>query len=357
MRVRTVDLWFGVASATASLLIALAIGCDERPRAPYVPPPLPAVAPPAAPVDLKTLPATQPSPPRANYVVGRIFTTDGQLLRKAGIRVEVEIKGLLQATSEQVTITFNAEADGTYAKKLEPGLYYPPSARIEFTFEGGNYRLPLVPVYGRAGDAAIAPGDAAMRFVRRATGMRIAPFLETRPDRIPRHSAYGMGSVQESSIGVAQDFVWRLNGMRPGPLKDEERPESWIGGCLYPDYVSFRPDIKRNVPAAPLGTRVFFVFTPIGGKPDDSLGELVVAERRFEGAGTSLYHPFIHDVPLERFTITGFEILPDGKRKPLLFLKPDSKWGDSMQGTFPANLRTSTLEPLRFLFTRSETTE
>jgi hypothetical protein len=329
------------------------VGCDQAPRPPVPPPPPNPTGPTTAPSGLANLALDKATPVYPGYVAGRVFTTDGMLLQRPDARVRVEMKGIL-ASSENVTVTIDAQPDGTYSKKLEPGLYYQPYARIEFSFAGSNYRLPLVPIAGGAIDASIGNLDSAMRWLYRVTGRLIDFPIEQRGDKIPRPPPLATAPVQEASVGVSQDFVWRLSGLRPGASRDEEKPESWLGGSMSADYISFLPDTGHSVVQPPSGTRVFFVVTPNGPLADGSPGKTVIAERHYEAAGNSVYHPLIHDIPLCRFTVSGFELLPNGKTRPLLFMRRDRKWYDFIQHIFPSDLEKAMLEPQRFPFTRRE---
>jgi hypothetical protein len=335
----------------AACLVLAAGGCDQPPRRASPPPPPPATSPAAQVIDLKSLPLGARTPPRPGYATGRIFDTDGRLLDRPNAKVTVELLGISAATSEKVTVSFNPDADGTYSRKLEPGLYYTPTAKIEFPFDSHTYRLPLVPIGPPGGEPphADVPG-----FLHRYTGMVIDPPIEIRLERIPRPSFRAYTQVEEAGTGLVQDFVWRLSGTRPGAILDPEKPEAWIGGSLQPNYVSLRQDIGRVVRPPPPGTRVFFIIRPISLLADGSQGKVIIAERKFEAAGGSLQKAFIHDIPLMKFEARGFEVTRDGKMRPLLFKRPNGSWGEVDLATFPPDLKQSTLSFLFFEFSRQD---
>lgn len=309
-------LRFLTARAAAVLLLAiLAAGCDDAPRPPPADPPAsrPTTKPAFVPIDFPALGPSDPTPGRAGYAVGRVLGPGGKPLDRPGVRVEVQIAGVLHATSERTVVRFDAAADGTYVRPLEPGTYSPPTARIEFPFEGSNYRLPLLPV--------------------------------RKPD----------ASSTDASDGVVQDFAWRLTGLRPDARADPDSPDPWIGGCVRLDYIGLDVREQRALRPAPAGTRVAFTLTPKSPLADGTAGEPVVAERAYSAGGSGLLQPLITDLPLARWEVKGAEVFPDGRRRALLFFQTDGTWKESVEGPFLADFdRGDVLGLVAIKFTRQE---
>jgi len=298
-------------------------GCDDGPHT--TPPPTSqptATTTPAAfhPVDFASLKPTEPSPHRPGFVVGRILGPNGKpVTLKGGAievqRIELQMNGVLNADASDANLRFEADPDGTYMRKLQSGTYNAPTGRIEFRFQDRTFRLPLVPILN-----------------------------EDRP-----------GTPYESANGVVQDFAWRLTGPRPGSPKDEEKPDSWIGGSIYADYVNIRAAERRTIRTAPLGTKILFTVTPKSLLADGTTGKPITLERKYKGLGTELDLPLLRDLPLAQLELRGVEIFPDGKQQSLLFLQKDGKsWTESVSGTFLPDLDKASIEPVRVKFTRKE---
>ncbi|QOV87570.1 hypothetical protein [Humisphaera borealis] len=305
-----------VAVMTMVLMVVwVGCGCEERTPINPVPPPATATAPAEKPlpkIDATSIPLQEPTPAFPGFAAGRIFRTDGKLIDDPSLRVEVLQTGLLDdSVNTKVSQPIDARPDGVYVGRLQPGTYQQPSARIEFSYNKNQYRLPLTP----------------------------------RPPEAKR---------QDASEGVSQDFVWKLDGQRPGDRGDKLRPETWIGGSIYPEYRSFRPDLKRVVQAPPPGTKVIFTLIPKTPLPDGTQAKTRTAIRNYNATNTSLNDGIIVDLPLAFWEVRGEEVFPDGSRSPLLFLLTEGAWADSVTGTFQADLARSALKPVTVTFTRRE---
>lgn len=311
---------FGLAARAVLLSVWAAVaagGCDDPPR--RSPPPDTRPATPAEkpmePIDFDALAATDPTPARPGYLVGRVLGADGKPIRTSGgtggVRVEVTAAGVRE-DAQNVTVRFDVGPDGTFAKKLEPGTYTSITARIEFTFEDHAYRLPLPP-------------------------------------------ANGSESRQETAFGVAQDFAFKLTGVRPGQRADPERPEVWIGGTINAHYIGVDPIQRRTLRSAPQGTLVRFTLTPQGTLADGSRVPPIVLDRRYDTSGSALDRPLLTDLPLARYRMAGVEQRPDGSRRSVLFLQPDNQtWAETVEGTFSADLSRALLEPQMIHFMRQD---
>ena len=302
-------------SFASAVLVSIAIGCDDRAPINSVPPPVAATLPAEKPlptIDQTTLKAEDPTPAHPGFATGRVFGADGKPITLPGVRIEVIQTGLLDdSVNSKVTVPVEARSDGVYIGRLRPGTYQQPTARIEFAFNKNQYRLPLT----------IRPPEA-----RR----------------------------QDASEGVAQDFIWKLEGPKPGDKGEKNRPESWIGGSIYPEYRSFRTDLRRVVQSPPPGTKILFTLIPKSPLADGSEGKTRTAIRTYNATNTSLNDGVIVDLPLAFWEVRGEEMFPDGKRSGLLFLQSDGAWGDSVTGTFEADLAQSSLKGVKVLFTRRE---
>jgi hypothetical protein len=180
---------------------------------------------------------------------------------------------------------------------------------------------------------------------------------------MPDYLADREKTEKERFVGIASDgrrWVMFERDPQGGLAKvkettlDPEKPEAWIGGSLQPNYVSLRQDIGRVVRPPPPGTRVFFVLRPLSLLADGTRGKMIVAERKYEAAGSGLQQPFIHDIPLMRFEASGFEVYRDGKMRPLLLKRANGSWAERDQASFPPDLKQSMLSFLYFEFTRQD---
>lgn len=296
-------------------LVVCGAGCEDRPRYKPEPATVPATAPaePETPkIDVAKLKPGDPTPAFPGFATGRVVNVEGKPITQDGIRLEVILGGLLDETQGRVTLPVEPGPDGVYIKPLKPGTYLLPTARIEFPFNGKQYRLPLS-----------THGPALRR--------------------------------QEASEGVVQDFIWKLSGPRPGQKGDKGRPDTWIGGTIYPEYRSYRQDLGRVIKSPPAGTKVEFTLNPKSPLADGSLDKPRVAIRLYNPTQVALHDPAIVDLPLAMWEVRGEEVFPDGTRRPVQFLQSDNRtWGDSVTGTFEADLAESALRPVHITFTRRE---
>jgi len=299
--------------ATVASGFVCSTGCEEPPRpSPEVPVVATAPAEAAMPtIDVSSLTLKDPTPAFPGFATGRVMDEQGKPIAVEGVRISVMQTGLLDETQAKVEIPVEPNESGVYVARLKPGTYLQPKARIEFTFNGNRYRLPLSP-----------------------------------------HG--GMHKRQEASEGVVQDFVWKLEGPRPGETADKSRPETFIGGTITPEFRSFRSDLKRVIKSPPHGTKVQLTLIPKSPLADGSSGQARVVNRLYNPTQTALIDAPILDLPLAMWEVRGEEIFPDNTRSPLLFLNTDNSWRETVSGTFSADLAASALKPVLITFTRKE---
>lgn len=290
-------------------------GCDDRSTGNPVSMPV-TTAPAEKPlpvIDAATLKPDEPTPVHPGFATGRVLGADGKPIALPDVRIEIVHVGLLDdGRDSKTTSAVEARpADGVYVARLKPGTYLQPTGRIEFSFNRNRYRLPL----------------------------------SLRPPEAKR---------QDAADGVMQDFVWKLDGNRPGEKGDKTRPESWIGGSISPEYQSYRRDLNRTLRPPPVGTKVVFALVPTTPLADGSKGAPRTAIRTYNPTFTGLNDPMIVDLPLAFWEVQGEEIYPDGGRQPVLFLQQDGTWKDRVTGTFEADLARSALKPVSITFTRKD---
>lgn len=261
---------------------------------------------------LPSLKPEEPTPAIPGFAVGRVFGFDGKPITLADARIEIIAGGILDDGSNmRVNTPILVGRDGSYMERLKPGAYMQPTGRIEFTFKNRQYRLPLTP----------------------------------RPPEAKR---------QDSAAGLAQDFIWKLEGPRPGDKGDRNRPETWIGGTINPIYQTYRDDLKRPVKSPPPGSKVVFTLLPKSPLADGSEGKPRTATRHYNPTTTGLTDAPIVDVPLAYWEVRGEEILPDGSKSSLLFTVDGRSWQESVAGSFQADLNESALKPVEIYFTRKD---
>ena len=84
---------------------------------------------------------------------------------------------------------------------------------------------------------------------------------------------------------------------------------------------------------------------------DGRQGQPVTFERKYEGLAR-LDNSMLCDIPPATYKISGEDVLPDGRRVPVLLLDADGQWKESLSGAFEPNLERAALEAMQFYFTR-----
>ena len=253
-----------------------------------------------------------PTTPKPDHARGRVVGQNGKPVNVPGVRISIKFYGISHETTRRIERSHDiAAADGQYEVKLEPGTYRPIEAVIEVPFANRYYKFDLHPL----------------------------------------QETFGHG--MESSQGLAQDFVWKLTGLKPKQPNDPTRGESWYGATLMLRYVGYREDLKTSVPRPPDGTRLIFTMTPITPLADGTPGRTITFERAYSGP-LGLDNPLLTDIPLARYTLTAEEIFPGEpeRRGKVLILGEDGKWGDSAQGTFGSDLASRATERVVVRFSR-----
>jgi hypothetical protein len=254
--------------------------------------------------------ATERTQPKPGYARGRVLGQNGVPVALPGARIAINLRGISHEGGRRIdTYREIAGADGTFEFALEPGMYRPLEAFIEVPFNNRQYRFHLHPV----------------------------------------HDSFGQG--QESGQGIAQDFEWRLSGLRPKQPADPARPESWYGASILMRFIPYREDLKVSVPSAPNGTKVTITLTPITPLADGTNGRELTFERIY-GGGIGLEQPYLTDIPLAKYSLVGKEVFPDGQTGKLLILGENGAWGDKAEGTFGSDLQAKGVEQVIVRFSR-----
>jgi hypothetical protein len=251
-----------------------------------------------------------PTDPKPGYARGRVVGQNGKPINIPGIRITIQFYGISHESAKKIEMSHDiAAADGQYEVKLEPGTYRPVEAVIEVPFEKSYYKFNLHPL----------------------------------------QETFGLG--QESSQGLAQDFQWRLTGLKPKQPNDPNRSESWYGGTLVLRFSGYREDLKMSVPRPPDGTKVSFSLTPLTPMADNSPAHTITFERNYSGP-LGLDNPLLTDIPLARYKMSGQEIFPDGRTGPVLLLGEGARWTSEIEGTFASDLQSKGVERVIVRFTR-----
>jgi hypothetical protein len=314
--------------ASTALLVSLALlgaagGCDDRPSggsgpttSRYAERQDPQGVPAGLEIPVPTQPSaswTQPFPPttpKPGYARGRVVGQNGKPVNIPGVRITINFYGISHEYAKKIEFSHDiAAGDGQYEVKLEPGTYRPVEAVIEVPFDKSYYKFPLHPL----------------------------------------QETFGLG--QESAQGLAQDFQWRLTGLRPKQPNDPNRAESWYGGTLVLRFSGYREDLKMSVPRPPEGTKASFSLTPLTPMADGSPARTITFERGYSGP-LGLDNPLLTDIPLARYKLTAQENFPDGRTGPLLLLGEGNRWQTETEGTFASDLQSKSVERAIVRFTR-----
>jgi hypothetical protein len=228
-----------------------------------------------------TPPAVSPLPPTpttspatVGFVTGRVVGANGQPIAAPSAVVTVSISGVSYQSGQNVAFTATPNPDGSYAQRVADGSYR-VSASVALTYDGQEYRLDLEPVGGSQAN-------------------------------------------RDSAAGIQQDFVWRIQGLRPGRATGTRDSSDYYGVTIAPHFQStFSDRQSRWIPIGPLDARVIFTLTPTAPLLDGSRGETLT----LEGNYSDLYNDFngsLYDVPIGVYEAAGVEVGADGRVTPLL---------------------------------------
>jgi hypothetical protein len=238
-------------------------------------------APPASPPAAVPLPVSPPTP-LPGHAFGRVTHPDGRPIAVPGAVVTVAISGVA-FTGTQVNLTVQPDAEGRYAQRLPDGSYQLRGS-IELPFDGGRYRFDLDPL-----GAATANRDSAP--------------------------------------GIAQDFVWRTSGLRPGAPEGSTDRFDYFGASIILTFMTYRQDVGRAVPPAPADARLLFTLTPVGASIDGgAVGERTFERRPDPRLGGVTPEPLL-DVPIGVYTLSGVQIDALGAVTPLLMQRSFAEYG------------------------------
>lgn len=298
---RTSATW---ATLFSILALGLSPGCDQGGPQQTFPDPLPATKP-------STAAAAQ------HVVRGRVLGQDGMPITLSGARITVEIAGSSDVVkvddprSGKVEHYATPDAGGNYRVGVEPGIYSKVIARIEFPFNGKNYRLDL-------------------------------------------HPENEAGRKRESAQGIEQNFTWRLSGLRPRMEQNSLQPMAYYGGAVRLDFRSYEKGAGDRVKPPPPGTTLQFKMTPQGKLADGSEGKELSFDRKYDALFVGVDNDNLVDVPLGMYRLSGEEVYPDKSRRTLKILDAGGVWNPSTVGTFEPNLDDNRLHYVSARFTRSQ---
>jgi hypothetical protein len=236
--------------------------------------------------------APAPSKPKPGYAVGHVLKEDGKPITVPGAKITVAFHGISSKSGERVEYAPKVKPDGSYEQKLVDGTYHVFAAQLQVPFQGKTFLLALEPL-----------GD----------------------DK----------SDQDSEKGIAQDYVWKVKGLRPGKEADEGNFTNWYGASVGMKLDTYRNDVKKSVPRPPQGTKYVFTLTPQGKLIDGSDGQVLTFTRGIDRVlGGLEKNGSLNDVPIGVYIVKGEEVAPDGAKKPLLIMQQYPKYGDSAEARF-----------------------
>ncbi len=201
--------------------------------------------------------------PRAGYIIGRCIDMRGKPLAGVGVRVF----GTTQKGGETTSFETKTDATGKYAVKLPAGNFHVGWAHY-FT------------------DAPSGP-----------------------PYALPLHPLDGSNDDQNSTPGIVEDLVLKING-RISPKNDPDSDLSYYGGFITVEggtleNGNFLDGYNYKFPA---GSSVELTLTPSGKLADGSTGQILTLRRPIERG----YLAEFRDVPLGAYSLTARLVSADG---------------------------------------------
>lgn len=258
----------------------------------------PAVQKPLVPKPLKVAPLL----PKAGYVIGRCMNMEGKPL----VGVQIFMKGVTLAGGENTETFTKTKADGTYSMRVPPGLY------------------------------AVYATHTVM-FAEEKHALRL-------------EALDGESQQQDSTEGVVEDFVWKINGLRPDELAKATSERTWnyayYGARIYPSartslgeypHSEDKTSLSKLYPA---DSQLEITLVPQGPLIDGSQGATIVEKLRMGDEG--LWTFGMRNIPIGIYTATAKLTAPDGTHVPLRCKVDDPNkgvaevpWGTSARVTFP----------------------
>jgi hypothetical protein len=215
----------------------------------------------------------------AGVIKGTATTTDGRPVKSIG----GSISGYSAKSGQNVSATIDG-ADGKYRVAVGPGQFA-TRAWTDVEYNGRNYRIDLCPVDGKS-----------------------------------------VLAKQDTTAGVIKNFVWKLDGFRPGSdARTDDRFYSHFGGSinLNPEGqgATYWADIKGDYshapePKIPPDATVELTLTPDGPLIDGSTGKPIVLTQT-PGKVTGYMDRIARGIAIGRYKATAKAKLADGTVKPL----------------------------------------
>ncbi len=241
--------------------------------------------------------------PKPNYVIGRCVNMKGQPLAN----VRMFFKGVtLQGGQNTETLT-KTKADGSYSMRVPQGMYS---------------------VYA---EHSVDANEQIYKFQLEALD--------------------GDSDTQDSTEGVVEDFVWKIQGLRPGQKAKATSEREWnyayYGARVYPNtYRSHGkyPNLEDETSLSktyPADSQLEITLEPEGALIDGSTGTTVIERLRLGDMGNWAFG--IRNFPVGIYTATVKVITPN-EQKIALRCKVDQEgkdldaipWAASARLVFPA---------------------
>ena len=250
------------------------------------------------------LPKLKALAPKPNYVIGRCVNMAGKPL--AGVKIF--IKGVTMAGGEKTETFTKTKADGTYSIRVPDGSYS---------------------VYA---DYAVDAYDESYSFRIEALD--------------------GESDTQDSKDGVVEDFVWKIQGLRPDKkakaTSEDEWNYSYYGGRIKPDterslgQYANTEDATSLSQTYPQDSQLEITLTPEGPLIDGSTAKTITEQLRLGDMG--LWKFGIRNIPVGLYNASVKVITPDGQ-KVAVRCKVDEQgknidnvpWAPSARIVFPTN--------------------
>jgi hypothetical protein len=215
---------------------------------------------------------------RANQIVGRVTTADGGVITGDVRDITIFINGV-SAAGEKVSFSPVVQDDGVYRQRVPDGSYSFGRGQVRLGFNQREFTLPLEAV-GRLWDKR-----------------------------------------READDGIVQHFVLKLTGPTPYGEQaglDENNHTHWYGVSIGLAWQSYRSDRRVPTIPPPAGTRLILTCRATSPGIDGRTLAPIVVERVWDPAKITP-NSGLNDLPPANYEIVGEAVLPDGRRKPILF--------------------------------------